>query len=91
LIFGLTNPKAYPFALGMFTALLGRSGSIMTVADAPILVAMAFIGFAIGDIIVVAWTGWRPIGRLFERHQATVRRATGRSSYCLGPSPSMMP
>ena len=77
LIFGLTNPKAYPFALAMFTALLGRFGSIMTVADAPILVGMALIGFVVADAIVVVWTGLRPIRRLFERHRSFITRATG--------------
>src|SRR5262245_8832212 len=32
LFFGLTNPKAYPFALAMFTALVGRFGTSITVA-----------------------------------------------------------
>jgi threonine/homoserine/homoserine lactone efflux protein len=66
LIFGLTNPKAYPFALAMFTA-----------ADAPSLVAMALVGFMAADVLVVAWTGLRPVRRLFERHEVVVTRATG--------------
>jgi threonine/homoserine/homoserine lactone efflux protein len=77
LIFGLTNPKAYPFALAMFTALVGRFGTSITVADAPSLVAMALVGFVAADVLVVAWTGLRPIRRLFESHEVVVTRATG--------------
>jgi threonine/homoserine/homoserine lactone efflux protein len=78
LIFGLTNPKAYPFALAMFTALLGRFGSTtMAIAHAPGLVAMALVGFVLADVIVVAWTGLRPIRRMFERHETIITRATG--------------
>jgi len=77
LIFGLTNPKAYPFALAMFTALVGRFASSMTVADAPILVAIALVGFVAADVLVVAWTGLRPIRLLFERHEVALTRATG--------------
>jgi threonine/homoserine/homoserine lactone efflux protein len=77
LIFGLTNPKAYPFALAMFTALVGRFGTSITVADAPSLVAIALVGFVAADVLVVAWTGLRPIRHLFERHEVVVTRATG--------------
>jgi threonine/homoserine/homoserine lactone efflux protein len=61
LIFGVTNPKAYPFALAMFTA----------------LIAAVFVGFVLADLIVVAWTGLAPIRRAFARHGRIVARATG--------------
>jgi hypothetical protein len=33
---------------------------------------MALIGLVVIDVLVVAWTGVRPIGRLFERHEVAV-------------------
>jgi threonine/homoserine/homoserine lactone efflux protein len=77
LIFGLTNPKAYPFALAMFTALIGRFGDAVAAASLPGVLAAVFVGFVLADLIVVAWTGLAPIRRAFARHGRIVARATG--------------
>jgi threonine/homoserine/homoserine lactone efflux protein len=77
LIFGLTNPKAYPFALAMFTALIGRFGDTVAAASLPGVLAAVFVGFVLADLIVVAWTGLAPIRRAFARHGRIVARATG--------------
>jgi len=76
-IFGLTNPKAYPFALAMFTALIGRFGDSIADASLPSVLAAVFVGFVLADLIVVAWTGLAPIRRAFARHGRIVARATG--------------
>jgi threonine/homoserine/homoserine lactone efflux protein len=76
-IFGLTNPKAYPFALAMFTALIGRFGDSIANASLPGVLGAVFLGFVLADVLVVAWTGLQPIRRLFGRHGNFVARATG--------------
>jgi threonine/homoserine/homoserine lactone efflux protein len=76
-IFGLTNPKAYPFALAMFTALIGRFGDAIANASLLGVLGAVFLGFVIADLLVVAWTGLEPIRRLFARHGSIVARATG--------------
>ena len=77
LIFGLTNPKAYPFALAMFTALIGRFGDAVAAAPLPAVLAAVFLGFVLADLMVVGWTGLQPIRRLFARYGRFVARATG--------------
>ncbi|MGL4637552.1 MAG: LysE family translocator [Beijerinckiaceae bacterium] len=77
LLFGLTNPKAYPFAVAMFTALLGTSGTELSWNTAPVLLAGCTIGFLLADTIVVFWTGMNPIRRLFAKRAGLITRLTG--------------
>jgi len=76
-IFGLTNPKAYPFALAMFTALIGRFGDWIANVSLLSILGAVCLGFVIADLLVVAWTGLPPIRRLVGRHATLVARATG--------------
>ena len=50
LVFGFTNPKAYPFALAMFTAVFARFEHAMTFQNAVPLVLAAFLGFCIATL-----------------------------------------
>lgn len=77
LVFGLTNPKAYPFALAMFTAVFSRFGEALSLAHVLPLVAAAFGGFLVATGCVVLWTGLAITRRVFLRYGIWIRRATG--------------
>ncbi|MEL6101947.1 MAG: LysE family translocator [Pseudomonadota bacterium] len=77
LIFGFTNPKAYPFALAMFTAVFARFDDAMTFQNAVPLVLAAFLGFCVATLGVVFWTGLPVTRRIFARHSRLITRAIG--------------
>ena len=77
LVFGFTNPKAYPFALAMFTAVFARFEHAMTFQNAVPLVLAAFLGFCIATLGVVFWTGLPVTRRIFARHSRFITRAIG--------------
>jgi threonine/homoserine/homoserine lactone efflux protein len=77
LAFGLTNPKAYPFSLAMFTALAVGHGDDFGVIDAVGLLAHVVIGFAIGDALTLYWAGLKPIRAVFHRFRGTIVRTMG--------------
>ena len=77
LAFGLTNPKAYPFAMAMFTTALSATGTQPTLALAPLLVASAAAGFVAATALVVGWTGLPVTRRIFRRHAGVLTRAIG--------------
>jgi threonine/homoserine/homoserine lactone efflux protein len=70
LIFGMTNPKAYPFALAMFTVVLGHRGGELAMLDLPLLFAAILFGFIVADLLVVAWTGLGVVSTVFHRLRA---------------------
>jgi threonine efflux protein len=76
LAFGLTNPKGYPVAIAMFTALLAGSGAL-TWTSVPSLVAAACAGFAIADAVLVLVIGAAVVRRFYRRHELWVVRASG--------------
>ena len=77
LIFGFTNPKAYPFALAMFTVVFARFEDAMTFQHAFPLVAAAFFGFCIATGVVVFWTGLPVIRRGFSVYGRWITKAIG--------------
>lgn len=77
LIFGYTNPKAYPFALAMFTAVFARHEEAMTFENAAPLVFAAFCGFSVATLGVVFWTGLPITPRAFSRYGLWMTRAIG--------------
>ena len=77
LIFGFTNPKAYPFALAMFTAVFARFEEAMTFQNVVPLVLAAFLGFCVATLGVVFWTGLPVTRRVFARHSRLITRAIG--------------
>jgi len=77
MIFGLTNPKAYPFSLAMYGALSVGLGPSLDLGGAVALFLATGLGMAIGDVVTVAWAGLPPIGRLFLRFQAPITRGIG--------------
>ncbi len=75
--FGLTNPKAYPFALAMFTAVFSRFDEAMSLANVLPLVAAAFSGFLVATACAVLWTGLPITRKVFLRYGLWITRATG--------------
>ena len=76
-IFGFTNPKAYPFAIAMFTAVFTRFEGVTVFQNVIPLVLAASTGFAVATCGVVLWTGLPIVRRLFVRYGLWITRATG--------------
>jgi threonine/homoserine/homoserine lactone efflux protein len=77
LAFGLSNPKAYPVAVAMFTALLARYASALDwSAFVPLLMA-ACAGFIAADAILVTVIGAGVVRRFYRRHGLWVTRLSG--------------
>jgi threonine/homoserine/homoserine lactone efflux protein len=77
LAFGLTNPKAYPVALAMFSAIVAPYVDRLTMADAPQLLLAAFAGFLAADATLIFAAGLAPVRRFFLRHGVIVTRVVG--------------
>jgi len=77
MLFGLTNPKAYPVAVAMFTAVAAPFAGQLTFADAPQLTLAAFIGFLTADIVLIFAAGLPAVRRFFLRHGVAVTRVVG--------------
>jgi threonine/homoserine/homoserine lactone efflux protein len=77
LVFGLSNPKAYPVAVAMFTALLTRYATALDWnAFEPLLMA-ACVGFVTADAILIAVIGAGIVRRFYRRHALWVTRMSG--------------
>jgi threonine/homoserine/homoserine lactone efflux protein len=77
MMFGLTNPKAYPVAVAMFTAIAAPFAGQLTFADAPRLVLAAFAGFLTADMVLIFAAGLPAVRRFFLRHGVVVTRVVG--------------
>ncbi|WP_341702298.1 LysE family translocator [Ferrovibrio sp.] len=77
LAFGLTNPKGYPVALAMFTALLAAQAAHLSWAALPPLLVAACAGFLAADVILLWVIGVAPVRRLYHRHELWVTRISG--------------
>lgn len=77
LAFGLTNPKGYPVAVAMFTALLAARSGALSWEALPSLLAAACVGFVLADIVLVLVVGAGGVRRLYRRHELWVVRASG--------------
>jgi threonine/homoserine/homoserine lactone efflux protein len=77
ILFGLTNPKSYPVALAMFTALLAGSAEHLGPTALPGLLAVSFAGFLLADVILVWGVGTAFMRRLYSVHGLLVVRITG--------------
>jgi threonine/homoserine/homoserine lactone efflux protein len=77
LAFGLTNPKGYPVAVAMFTALLAAKSGALSWSAMPSLLAAACVGFVLADLVLVLIVGAAQVRRLYRRHELWVVRASG--------------
>ena len=75
--FGLTNPKAYPVALAMFSAIVAPYVDSLSLADAPRLMGAAFLGFLAADATLIFAAGLQPVRRFFLSHGLIVTRVVG--------------
>lgn len=83
-LFGLTNPKAYPVSVAMYTALTASYVTNLTWSDAPLLMAAAFVGFIAADILLVWAAGLAPVRRVFLRHGTLITRLVGAMFIAFG-------
>lgn len=74
---GLTNPKAYPVSLAVFTALTVRYAGSIGWDTAPGLMGAAVIGFLLGYVVILFWAGLPAVRRFFLRHGRIVTRVVG--------------
>jgi threonine/homoserine/homoserine lactone efflux protein len=76
-VFGLTNPKAYPVATAMFAAIALPYAGALDWADAPKLLLAALVGFVPGYAAIVFAAGLPMVRRFFARHGVAVSRVVG--------------
>ena len=76
-LFGLTNPKSYPVALAMYSALFAGQAEVLSVAAMPALFVASFAGFLAGDVILAWVVGTGFMRRLYLRHAVAIVRTTG--------------
>jgi len=77
LTFGLTNPKGYPVAIAMFTALLSSSADKLSWSVVPELLGAATVGFLTADVILVTVVGAAVVRGLYRRYDVWIARASG--------------
>lgn len=76
-LFGLTNPKAYPVSTAMFTAIALPFAGQIGWPDAPKLLGAALVGFILADAVIVFSAGLPAVRRFFTTHGRAVTRAVG--------------
>lgn len=76
-VFGLTNPKAYPVAVATFTALLSSRTESLDWSMLPMLIALSFVGGLLAYAILVAVVGARQVRTLYTRYELWITRACG--------------
>ena len=84
LFFGLTNPKAYPVAVAMFTALTAPFAKDLTWGDAPGFMGVAIIGFVLAYALLLWMAGWPAVRRVFSRYHRPITRVTGAMFVAFG-------
>lgn len=84
ILFGLTNPKAYPVATAMFGAIALPYAGALSWQDAPTLLVAAMVGFVPGYGLIVFAAGLAGVRRLFVRHGLTITRAVGAMFIAFG-------
>ena len=77
LVFGLTNPKGYPVAVGMFAALLGPHAGELDFAIAPVLVGASMAGGALAALLLVWFAGLEAVRGFYRRRETLVTRCAG--------------
>jgi threonine/homoserine/homoserine lactone efflux protein len=76
-LFGLTNPKAYPVATAVFTALIARYTMELTWSSLPLMGLAVWIGIVLGYVATLFWAGLPLVRRFFLTHGVIVTRVIG--------------
>ncbi|WLI11414.1 MULTISPECIES: LysE family translocator [Pseudomonas] len=77
ILFGLTNPKAYPVAVATFTALLSSRAELLQWSMLPWLIILSFIGGLLAYAILIGIVGARQVRTLYQRHELAITRLCG--------------
>ncbi|MHC8304703.1 LysE family translocator [Pseudomonas sp. PB3P13] len=77
IVFGLTNPKAYPVAVATFTALLSSRAELLHWSMLPWLIALSFVGGVLAYAILIGIVGARQVRSLYQRHELAITRLCG--------------
>lgn len=77
ILFGLTNPKAYPVAVATFTALLSSRAELLTWSMLPWLILLSFVGGLMAYAILIGIVGARQVRTLYQRHELAITRLCG--------------
>jgi threonine/homoserine/homoserine lactone efflux protein len=77
ILFGLTNPKAYPVAVATFTALLSSRAELLTWSMLPWLIFLSFVGGLFAYAILIGIVGARRVRTLYQRHELAITRLCG--------------
>ncbi|WP_095154812.1 LysE family translocator [Pseudomonas sp. Irchel 3E13] len=76
-VFGLTNPKAYPVAVATFTALLSSRAEALDWSMLPALIALSFLGGLMAYLILIVVVGARQVRTVYTRYELWITRACG--------------
>ena len=76
-LFGFTNPKAYPVAVAVFTALIARYTMELSWSSLPLMGLSAWIGLVLGYLATLFWAGLPLVRRFFLNHGVIVTRVIG--------------
>ena len=77
ILFGLTNPKAYPVAVATFTALLSSRAELLTWGMLPWLIVLSFFGGLLAYGILIAIVGARRVRAVYQRHEVLITKLCG--------------
>ena len=77
IMFGLTNPKAYPVAVATFTALLSSRAELLQWSMLPALIFLSFLGGILAYAILIGIVGARRVRTLYQRHELAITRICG--------------
>lgn len=77
IIFGLTNPKAYPVAVATFTALLSSRAELLSWSMLPGLIALSFLGGLGAYAILIGVVGARQVRSWYQSHELAITRVCG--------------
>jgi threonine/homoserine/homoserine lactone efflux protein len=77
IVFGLTNPKAYPVAVATFTALLSSRVDLLDWSMLPLLILVSTLGGIAAYAIIIGVVGARHVRTLYQRHELTITRICG--------------
>jgi threonine/homoserine/homoserine lactone efflux protein len=77
LIFGLTNPKAYPVAVATLTAILSAKAGLLSWGTLPALVVASSFGGLLAYMVLVGLVGIGAVRRTYRKHEVLISRLSG--------------